>query len=134
MAPPMTVASLQKATTAVPSTRPVAASMPESSSGVRSSSVPSSNRAVSRWTGLRGSCSRGSLAGFVAVVVMGSSSGFSDAAEGDRDVGAAEAEGVVERDDVAVGQVALRGRDVEVDLGVLVVEVDRRRADAVVER
>ena len=58
----MTVASEQKATTRVPSTVPTAASMPESSSGVISSRVPSSRSAVSRCTGLRGSSSRGSLA------------------------------------------------------------------------
>ena len=59
----MTVASEQKATTGAPCTVPTAASIPESSSGVISSSEPSSSRAVSRSTGLRGSSSRGSFAG-----------------------------------------------------------------------
>src|SRR5688572_19679625 len=117
----MTVASEQNATTRVPRTAPTAASMPESSSGVISSSVPSAKSAVSRFTGCRGSSSRGSFAGLVAVAVM------SDAPEGDRDVRAAEAEGVVERRDVAHRQVAGLGGDVELDLGVQVVEVDRRR-------
>ena len=40
----------------------------------------------------------------------------SDAPEGDGDVGAAEAEGVVEGRDVARRQVARRRRDVELDL------------------
>src|SRR6188472_3161779 len=108
----MVVASEQNATTGEPSTLPTAASIPESSSGVISSSVPSSRSAVSRCTGLRGSSSRGSLAGFergVAVAVI------SDRSEGDGDVGATEAEGVVERRDVAQGQVADLGGDVEVD-------------------
>ena len=59
--------------------------------------------------------------------------GHQIAPEGDGDVGAAEAEGVVQRRDVAVRQVAGLGGDVEVDLGVLVVEVDRRRDDPVVQ-
>ena len=48
MAPPMTVASEQNATTGDPSILPTAASIPESSSGVISSSVPWSTRAVFR--------------------------------------------------------------------------------------
>ena len=48
MAPPITVASEQKATTRQPSMVPTAASMPESSSGVISSSEPSSSSACSR--------------------------------------------------------------------------------------
>src|SRR3954452_20789538 len=113
MAPPITVASEQKATTRVPSTAPTAASMPESSSGVISSRLPSSKSAVSRWTGLRGSASLGSFAGLVAVAVM------SGRSEDDGDVGAAEAEGVVEGGDVADRQVARLGGDVELDLRVL---------------
>ena len=61
MAPPITVASEQKATTRQPLTVPTAASMPESSSGVISSTEPGSSRACSRKCGLRGSCSRGTL-------------------------------------------------------------------------
>ena len=132
----MTVASEQKATTRVPSTVPTAASMPESSSGVISSQralVEAAPR--SRVTGLRGSCSRGQLPawpgrrgggrGGRARQTLRKASG---------DVVAAEAEGVVERGDVARGQVALLGGDVELT-GVLgVVEVDRRRHDAVVQR
>ena len=59
----MVVASEQNATTGEPSTLPTAASIPESSSGVISSSEPSSKSAVSRLTGWRGSSSRGSFAG-----------------------------------------------------------------------
>src|SRR6187551_2524435 len=119
----MTVASEQKATTRVPPTAPTAASMPESSSGVISSRVPSSRSAVSRCTGLRGSSSRGSLVGLATVAVI------SDRSERDGDVGAAEAEGVVESGDVAERQVADLGGDVEIDLGILVVQVDRRWRD-----
>src|SRR6478735_2312535 len=126
MAPPMTVASEQNATARVPSTLPIAASMPESSSGVISSRLPSSKSAVSRCTGLRGSSSRGSFAGLldvlcVAVAVMSDLPGDgSDRSEDDGDVGAAEAEGVVEGGDVALGQVAHLGGDVQLDLRVLV--------------
>src|SRR4051812_38082466 len=135
----MTVASEQNATTWVPSTLPTAASMPLPSSGVISSSVPSSKNAASRKVGLRGSSSRGSLAGWTgaggAWVMRSRSSEVrrpSRAAEGDGDVVSAEAEGVVQRRQVALGQRALLGGDVEADvLGVL--EVDRRRDDAVLE-
>src|SRR3954468_11528220 len=110
MAPPMTVASEQNATTWVPSTLPTAASMPLPSSGVISSSVPSSKNAASRKFGLRGSWSRGGLAGFAGAVGAGVIRGcLSDGGEGDRDVGAAEAEGVVERHEVAGRQVARLG-------------------------
>ena len=61
IAPPMTVASEQKATTREPLIVPTAASMPESSSGVISSTEPSSSSAARRWFGLRGSSSRGSF-------------------------------------------------------------------------
>ena len=66
MAPPITVASEQKATTREPLMVPTAASMPESSSGVISSTEPSSSRAARRWFGLRGSSSRGSFSFFAA--------------------------------------------------------------------
>ena len=67
IAPPITVASEQKATVWVPSTVPTAASMPLSSSGLISSRLPSSKKAANRVFGLRGSSSRGSfsLAGAV---------------------------------------------------------------------
>jgi len=55
MAPPWMVASEQNATEVAPSIRPMAASMPESSSGVISSTVPGSNSCCSRPSGLRGS-------------------------------------------------------------------------------
>ena len=61
MAPPITVASEQKATTRQPLIMPTAASIPESSSAVISSTEPASSNAASRALGLRGSCSRGSL-------------------------------------------------------------------------
>src|SRR5688572_27894117 len=131
MAPPITVASEQKATTRVPSTAPTAASMPESSSAVISSRVPSSSRAVSRCTGLRGSSTRGSFAGLAGASVVVTPS---HASEGHGDVGAAEAEGVVERRDVAAAQLAGGGGDVELDLWVEVVEVDRGRREPVVDR
>src|SRR4029079_15527800 len=140
MAPPITVVSEQNATTWVPATLPTAASMPLPSSGVISSRVPSSKNAASRKFGLRGSSSRGSLAGFWtgaggAWVMRSRSSEVrrtSGAAEGDGDVVSTEAEGVVQRRQVALGQRALLGGDVEADvLGVL--EVDRRRDDPVLE-
>src|SRR3954451_13336316 len=136
MAPPITVASEQKATTWVPSTLPTAASMPLPSSAVISSRVPSSKNAASRLFGFRGSCSRGSLtffggaAGAAGAWVMRCC--LSDGGEGDGDVGAAEAERVVEGHEVAGRQVTRLGGDVEVDGRVLVVEVDRRRHDPVV--
>src|SRR5690242_12794446 len=117
MAPPMVVASEQNATTGEPSTLPIAASIPESSSGVISSRVPSSKSAVSRLTGFRGSCSRGSFAGLAGASWVAVTS---HRPEGHCHVRAAEAEGVVERRDVADRQVARLGGDVEVDLGVLV--------------
>ena len=140
----MTVASEQKATTGVPSMRPTAASMPLSSSGVISSSEPSSRSAASRRFGLRGSCSRGGLA---------AGPGPAPALLRERQVPSSWGllEGSVRRcgrrgrrcgrrsrrscsaPRVALGKVALAGGDVEADvLGV--VEVDRRRNDAVVER
>src|SRR5688500_3516799 len=135
----MTVASEQNATTGAPLTRPTAASMPESSSGVMASKVPSSSNARNRCTGWRGSWSRGGLVGLAgvagaagasAVWVMCSLSGTS---EGDRDVGAAEAERVVQGGDVALREVAWLGGDVELHLRVLVVEVDRRGDHPVVQ-
>ena len=57
----MTVASELNATTRVPSTLPIAANIPESSSGVISSREPSSSSAVRRSSGWRGSSSRGSV-------------------------------------------------------------------------
>src|SRR6476661_1634942 len=142
----MTVASEQNATTGAPLIVPVAASMPLSSSGLIRSTEPSSRSAASRNTGFRGSCSRGSFglragaawaggAAATGVVVKQTSRGGrpSGAAEGDGDVVAAEAEGVVHRRHVALRQLAPGGRDVETDvLGV--VEVGRRRHDAVVQR
>ena len=141
IAPPMTVASEQKATVWVPSTVPTAASMPQSSSSLISSSEPWSKNAASRllrvarvllarqlrpasaaadWRSVAASVCRHELR-----------SARSRAAEGDGDVVAAEAEGVVERRDVAVGQRARLGGDVELDRRVQVVEVDRRWYDAV---
>ena len=64
MAPPITVASEQKATTRQPLIVPTAASIPESSSGVISSTEPGSSSACSRKFGLRGSCSRGTFTFF----------------------------------------------------------------------
>src|SRR5215212_4864478 len=125
MAPPMTVGSEQNTTTRRPFTRPTAASIPESSSGVITSSVPSSSRALIRWTGYRGSSVRG---GLVTVAVM------SVAPEGHGDVGTAEAEGVVQRRDVTGGEVASRRRDVQIDQRVEVVQVDRGRRHPVMDR
>ena len=76
IAPPITVASEQKATTRQPLMVPTAASIPESSSGVISSTDPGSSRARSRKLGLRGSWSRGILilaggAGVAAAAVGG---------------------------------------------------------------
>src|SRR6187549_2162396 len=57
------------------------------------------------------------------------------AADHQRDVVAAEAEGVVQGSQVAVWQLARRsGDDVEVDRWVLVLDVDRRWNEALVER
>src|SRR6188472_1783472 len=57
------------------------------------------------------------------------------AADHQRDVVAAEAERVVQCSQVAVWQLAWRtGDDVEVDRRVLVIDVDRRRNEALVER
>src|SRR5215208_1289163 len=56
------------------------------------------------------------------------------APEGDGHVGTAEAEGVVQSRDVTRRQVAGRGRDVELDLGVEVVEVDRRGRHPAMDR
>ena len=51
------------------------------------------------------------------------------------DVVAAEAEAVVQGDDVPSGELApLSGHDVQVDLGVLLLEVDLRGGDAVAQR
>src|SRR3954453_22444644 len=108
--------------------------MPLPSSGVISSSVPSSKNAASRLFGFRGSCSRGTLTFFGGAAGASGAAGawvmrccLSDGGEGDGDVGAAEAERVVERHEVAGRQVPRLGGDVEVDGRVLVVEVDRRR-------
>src|SRR3954447_9940433 len=126
----MTVASEQNATVCTPSTLPTAASMPLSSSAVISSRLSASKSAASRLFGFRGSSSRGSLAGLAWAVSAAAgawvmrSSGSSDGGERDGDVGAAEAERVVERHEVARRQVARLGRDVEVDGRVLLVEVD----------
>jgi len=68
MAPPITVASEQKATVCTPSTSPTAASIPLSPSSLMSSAVPSSKNASSLILGLRGSSSRGSFGGFGAAV------------------------------------------------------------------
>src|SRR5262245_43811816 len=141
MAPPMTVASEQKATVGVPCTRPTAASMPEASSGVISSRVPSSKNAASRWFGLRGSCSRGSLAGFAfgcALVISGRVVVIADSlglrrTERDGDVVATEAERVVQCCQIALGKVPYRRRDVEIDRVVDLVEVDRRRHPTVMQ-
>src|SRR3954447_7536500 len=139
MAPPITVASEQKATTCVPSTLPTAASMPPPSSAVISSRPPSSKTAASRLFGFRGSCSRGTLTFFGGAAGASGAAGawvmrccLSDGGEGDGDVGAAEAERVVEGHEVARRQVTRLGGDVEVDGRVLVVEVDRRRHDPAV--
>ena len=73
MAPPMTVASEQNATVCVPSTVPVAASMPRQSSGVISCERRPRRRTRPAVGGIRGSSSRGSLgglAGFAGTVVV----------------------------------------------------------------
>ncbi len=70
MAPPWMVASEQKATDVAPSMRPIAASIPESSSSVMSSTVPGSNSWPSRVSGLRGSSALSTTTLGDAAIVM----------------------------------------------------------------
>src|SRR5215207_8916256 len=128
------VASEQKATEVAPSMRPIAASMPESSSGVISSTDPGSKSWASRAAGLRGSSA---LAAGLAVTVVGAGAVaviWSDRPEREGDVVAAEAEGVVEAE-AALGQASgLAADHVEGDVVVDVVQVGRRGGGAVVQR
>ena len=73
MAPPIRVASVAKAITAVPSTSPRAASAPESSRGTSRRSVPASNSARRRASGSRWSTA--SVSAGTDVSVMGSPPG-----------------------------------------------------------
>src|SRR6185436_3506601 len=101
-----------------------------------------SKNAASRVFGLRGSSWRGSFTGLggtvvgaadgaaFSVVVMATSHG----SEGDGDVVAAKAEGVVEPGDVAIGERALLAGDIELHRRIEVVEIDRRGHHAVAQR
>src|SRR3954453_5499822 len=128
MAPPMTVASEQKATTGTPEAVPRAASIPLRSGSLISSIEPSSRKDASRSCGSRGSTW---VTGWVRAAVLMSVScslpvrprgrgalrstgqGVSDAGEGDGDVVATEAEGVVERGDVPARQRAALAREIQ---------------------
>ncbi len=71
IAPPWMVASEQNATDVAPSIRPIAASIPESSSSVMSSTVPGSKSIPSRVSGLRGSSALSTTTfGVVAATLM----------------------------------------------------------------
>ena len=101
-----------------------------------SSSVPSSKSAVSRLTGLRGSSSRGSFAWpglSLCGRVLGSRHLRRDP-KATATLAPPNPKELLRATMSPTGRSRGLGGDVEVDLGVLVVEVDRRRDRAVVDR
>src|ERR1700690_878809 len=127
MAPPWIVGSQAKATAVVPSIRPTPTRTPLSSSGVMVSRVPSSNKAVSRARGERGS----SAVSSGEVVVNGRP--FSGRLDDEYHVGAPESEGVGDRGTLAQ-RPRINGHDVEIDVVVAVVEVQCGRHDVLGHR
>ena len=110
------------------------ASIPLSSSGVISSTRARRRRASAsrRSAGCAGRSRRSTT----TTLAGGGDASCSDAPDGEGDVVAAEAERVVERGELVAGgqRPRLAAHDVEVDLVVEVLEVDRGRCGAVVQR
>src|SRR5690349_11018772 len=137
IAPPITVPSVQNATVRTPLTVPAAASTPERSRSCRNSRVqPSSKNVFRRCSGSRGSNDSPTASGAVMVIetsYKGRNTGALVLPEGERHVVPTESERVVDRVLIVAGS-RRTGDDVEVDLRILVLQVQRRRNDTVAQR
>src|SRR6185295_6513564 len=137
IAPPITVPSVQKAMVRTPLTVPPAASTPERSRSCSSSTVqPSSKNVFRRSSGSRGSNDSPTVSGAVMVIetsCKGRILGRSVLPEGERHVVPTESERIVDRVVVVAGS-RRTGHDVEVDLRVQILQVERRRDDTVAQR
>src|SRR4029079_3318772 len=137
MAPPITVPSVQNAMVRTPLTVPPAASTPERSRSCSRSRVQSSSKNVlRRSSGSRGSNDSPTVSGAVIVIetsCKGRISGRSVLPEGERHIVPTESERIVDRVVVVAGS-RRTGHDVEVDLRVQILQVERRRDATVAER
>src|SRR5690348_990259 len=139
MAPPITVPSVQNAIVRTPLTVPAAASTPERSRSCNSSTLPSSKKVLSRSIGSRGSSDSPTASG--AMLVIEISCGVSASRvrevsvlpEGERNVVPPESERVVDCVLIVAGP-GTTVDDVQVDLRVEILQVQRRRDDPVLQR
>src|SRR6478735_666553 len=130
MAPPITVPSVQKAMVRTPLTVPAAASTPERSRSCSSSTLPLSKNVLSRSSGSRGSSDSPTVSGAMIVIEI---SWVSVLPEGERDIVPTESKRIVDCVLIVPGS-GTAVHDVQVDLWILVLEVERRWDDAVLQR
>src|ERR1700748_1963752 len=130
MAPPITVPSVQNAMVRTPLTVPAAASTPERSRSCSNSTLLSSKKMLKRSSGSRGSSDSRTVSGAITVIEI---SWFSVLPERERDVVPAESERVVDCVLVIAGS-RTAVYDVQVDLRVEILQVQRRRDDPVLQR
>src|SRR5690349_3374349 len=130
IAPPMTVPSVQKAMVRTPLTVPAAASTPERSRSCSSSTLLSSKKVRRRSSGSRGSSDSLVASGAMMVIEV---SWVSVLPEGERYVVPTKAERIVDCVLVVAGSRAAV-YDVQVDLRVEILQVQRRRDDPVLQR